>query len=156
MKGDVERSLYCETMYPSDDDQRTFPYPDDGLLQVRGCVPPDELKHSEELGPLHVLKNGRAAHTTLGVVNGLQSRTRRTAGGTNTTSMEMCIISSIPDGPFSAPGDSGASIVDRTGRLVCMVTSGAGATASTDLTYATPFWWLFERIKGRYPQAYIC
>ena len=58
------------------------------------------------------------------------------------------------DGAFSAKGDPGSIIADGKGRIVGLLTGGAGKTGSTDVTYTTPFYWLFdERIKEHFPNA---
>jgi len=57
------------------------------------------------------------------------------------------------DGAFSASGDSGLIIADGKGRIVGHLT---GQADSTDVTYATPFYWLLdERIKEHLPNAYL-
>ncbi|KAM6489864.1 hypothetical protein JOM56_013416, partial [Amanita muscaria] len=51
-------------------------------------------------------------------------------------------------GAFYTLGDSGSIIADPMGRIVGLLTGGSGQTDSTDVTYATPFYWLLdERIK---------
>jgi hypothetical protein len=57
-------------------------------------------------------------------------------------------------GAFSAPGDSGAVIVDDKGRIGGLLTGGAGQRESTDVTYASPFYWLLQRIKSHFPNAH--
>jgi len=49
---------------------------------------------------------------------------------------------------FSKPGDSGSIIADIRGCIGGMLTSGSGKTEFSDMTYATPFWWLLERIRA--------
>jgi hypothetical protein len=57
---------------------------------------------------------------------------------------------------FSEPGDSGSVIADIRGRIGGMLTGGSGKTKSSDMTYATPFWWLLERIKANgFPNAHL-
>ena len=37
-----------------------------------------------------------------------------------------------------------------------MLTGGSGKAESFDMTYATPFWWLLERIKANgFPNAHL-
>ena len=63
--------------------------------------------------------------------------------------MEWGIINyDSKSGVFSEPGDSGSIIADIRGRIGGMLTGGAGTTRSFDITYATPFWWLLQRIKA--------
>jgi hypothetical protein len=85
--------------------------------------------------------------------------------GTHETSMMLAIYSDgYGDKPygnkealFSGPSDSGSIIVDRKGRVVGLLTGGAGKTGSTnpDVTYATPFYWLLQRIKTHFPNAHL-
>ena len=57
---------------------------------------------------------------------------------------------------FSKPGDSGSIIADIRGRIGGMLTGGSGKTESPDMTYATPFWWLLERIHANgFPNAHV-
>ena len=57
---------------------------------------------------------------------------------------------------FSKPGDSGSIITDIRGRIGGMLTGGSGKTESSDITYATSFWWLLERIHAKgFPNAHL-
>jgi len=49
---------------------------------------------------------------------------------------------------FSEPGDLGAIIADIHGHVGGLLTGGAGKTKYSDMTYATPFWWLLHHIKA--------
>lgn len=51
------------------------------------------------------------------------------------------------DDAFSAPRDSGSVIGDANHRIVGMLIGGAGQTDSIDVTYASPYYFLDERIK---------
>jgi len=76
----------------------------------------------------------------------------------NQTSMEWGIINyNSKSEVFSEPGDSGSIIADIRGRIGGMLTSGSGKkTKSSDMTYATPFWWLLERIRANgFPNAHL-
>jgi hypothetical protein len=108
---------------------------------------------------LLVIKNGNATGTTLGRATGALSVIRNYFSGdmsVNETSMEWAIINydgSMSD-VFSKPGDSGSIIVDIRGRVGGMLTGGSGKTNSSDMTYATPMWWLLKRIQDNwYPNA---
>jgi len=52
-------------------------------------------------------------------------------------------------GAFTDRGDSGAVIVDRQGRIGSLLTSGAGITDSTEITYATPISFLLKCIQNK-------
>lgn len=51
-------------------------------------------------------------------------------------------------GPFSDKGDSGSVIVDGLGRIGGLLTGGAGATPSSDITYAMPISFLIKRMES--------
>ena len=98
-----------------------------------------------------------ATGTTLGRVNGIFSLVRDYFNdmSINQTSMEWGIINYNSESEvFSEPGDSGSIIADIRGRIGGMLTGGSGKTRTSDMTYATPFWWLLKRIKAsEFPNA---
>jgi hypothetical protein len=108
---------------------------------------------------LLVVKSGNATNTTLGRANGVFSIVREyfIDMSINQTSMEWGIINyDSKSEAFSEPGDSGAIIADIRGRIGGMLTGGSGKTESSDLSYATPFWWLFQRVKANgFPNAHL-
>jgi hypothetical protein len=108
---------------------------------------------------LLVVKSGSATDTTIGRANGVLSivRTYFQDMSIDRTSLEWGIVSyGHESGPFSKPGDSGSIIADIRGRIGGMLTGGSGNTHSSDITYATPFWWLLERIKANgFPNAHL-
>ncbi|KAG8894194.1 hypothetical protein FRC01_013119 [Tulasnella sp. 417] len=151
-------------MFPQPEDQAGYEYLDDGLLPVFGVVKDNEIRqpqhrdvHGEKA--LLVVKNDLATGTTVGRANGLESFTRVYADsdyGIKHTSIEVAILSYDKlRGPFSAPGDSGAIILDRAGRIVALLTGGGGTTDETDVTYGTPYWWLEEQIKKVFPSCHL-
>jgi hypothetical protein len=149
-------------MFPQPEDQAGYQYPDDGLLQAYGVVKDDEIRQPQHLDvhrekALLVVKNGLTTGTTIGRANGLESFTRvYTDYGIEHTSIETAILPYDKQrGPFSAPGDSGAIILDRAGRIVTLLTGGGGTTDETDVTYGTRYWWLEEQIKKAYPGCHL-
>ena len=137
-------------------DDWQFEYPDDRLLRLNGIIS-DELMRAPDMLDLDgepcslVVKNGTATNATLGCANGAFSIVREYSMNTDThsTSMEWAIVNyDSESGAFSEPGDSGAIIADIRGRIGGLLTGGAGKTKSSDLTYATPFWWLLRRMKA--------
>lgn len=57
-------------------------------------------------------------------------------------------------GPFSRGGDSGSLIVSEHGEFVAMLTGGTNdRTDSSDITYATLFEWVWDLVKGEFPDA---
>ena len=108
---------------------------------------------------LLVVKRGSATGTTIGRANGPFSIVRNYFNdmSINQTSMEWAIINyNRKSEVFSEPGDSGSVIADIRGRIGGMLTGGSGKTESPDITYATPFWWLLERIRANgFPNAHV-
>ena len=49
---------------------------------------------------------------------------------------------------FSEPGDSGSIVADIRGRVGGMLTGVLVRPNPSDMTYATPFWWLLKRIQA--------
>lgn len=139
-----------------------FKYPYDRLLPLRGIMT-EELMLSPDTvddddGPCHsVIKSGSTTGVTIGRANGLFSFVRQYyPNNSHRTSKEWAIFSYDKDsGVFSAHGDSGSVIVDGNGRIGGILTGGAGKE-EFDITYATPFFWLFDRIKENgFPNAYL-
>ena len=138
-----------------------FKYPCDRLLPIQGVVPEDDLAHPKMRDAngdpcILLIKNGRTTNTTIGRGTGIQSFVRDyLPDGTEQTSMEFAILGYNKFAAFSEVGDSGAIIIDSEGRVVALLTGGSGQAGSTDITYGTPFEWLLERIKAKFPDAYV-
>jgi len=125
----------------------------------------DDLMHHPDMWDsdgelcLLVVKNGNATGTTIGRANGIFSIVRDYFNdpSINQTSMEWGIINyDSKSEVFSKPGDSGSIIADIRGRIGGMLTGGSGKTESFDMTYATPFWWLLERIRANgFPNVHL-
>ena len=146
-------------MYPRDDGQTTFEYPSDRLLELRDIITeermrnPDMIDHDSETC-LFVIKNGNATGVTIGRATGIFSFVR--ADLSTQGSKEWAIYNyDNKSGVFSARGDSGSIIVDGLGRIGGLLTGGAGKTETSDVTYATPMYWLWPRIKQRFPNAHL-
>ena len=132
-------------MYPIVSERTGDMYPEDGLLPISSSVPRSEMfpptQHNKEGKlPMPVIKNGATTGTTIGWLNGLESRTRHYGkdGQHTFTSTETTIVpySGSQTGAFSGDGDSGSIILDRKGRIVGMITGGAGPNEKdpTDVT----------------------
>ncbi|KDQ53459.1 hypothetical protein JAAARDRAFT_424691 [Jaapia argillacea MUCL 33604] len=133
-------------MYPRDDGKTTFKYSRDRLLPLRGMITeermrePDMLDHDNE-ACLLVIKNGNATDVTIGRATGIFSFVRDDQTGQE--SMEWAIYNyDNKSGAFSARADSGSIIVDGLGRIGGLLTGSTGKTETSDVTYATPMWWL--------------
>ncbi|KAG7451365.1 uncharacterized protein BT62DRAFT_927053 [Guyanagaster necrorhizus] len=163
--GSLSPSDFGKFLFSQPEDQAGYEYPVDGLLQAFGVVKDDEIRQPQHLDihgekALLVVKNGQTTGTTIGRVNGLESFTRvYTTYGVKYTSIEVAILPYTDNdklrGPFSAPGDSGAIILDRAGRIVALLTGGGGTNHETDVTYGTPYWWLEKKIKKAFPDCHL-
>jgi hypothetical protein len=109
---------------------------------------------------LMVVKSGSATDTTIGRATGAFSVVREYYVhnmSINDTSVEWGIINyDSKSGVFSEPGDSGSIIADIRGRIGGMLTGASGKSMLSDMTYATPFWWLLEHIHANgFPNAHL-
>ena len=59
------------------------------------------------------------------------------------------------NGPFSRLGDSGSIqvIVDPFGKFVALLTSATGQRTTSDITFGSPMYWLWEVIEAQFPGA---
>ncbi|KAJ3715490.1 hypothetical protein C8R42DRAFT_698343 [Lentinula raphanica] len=149
---------FYTTMFPQPAEYAEFRYPIDDLLQAHGVVQEDEIRNPRHLDIhnkkcLLVVKNGMKTGTTVGRVNGLYSFTRfYTDHDIQHTSIEVSVLRYSDKYPrFSDKGDSGSIVLTRDGRIVGLLTGGAGPSDSIDITYLTPYWWLEQQIKFKYP-----
>jgi len=149
-------------MHPGPEALTSFKYPYDRLLRLQGVIEEEELRRPQVLNRhgerwLNVIKNGFGTGVTIGRANGAMSFVREYfRDGTHRTSMEWAILAyNHKAGAFSAPGDSGAIIVDGMGRIGGLITGGTGQGEYTDITYATPFYWVLQRIQASFPEAYV-
>ncbi|KAF9010842.1 hypothetical protein BDQ17DRAFT_1387976 [Cyathus striatus] len=147
------------------DDNWRFKYPIDRLLPLQGIIT-DELMCKPDMWDLNfdpcllVVKSSSSTGATLGRANGVFSIVREYFTGSMTvvgTSMEWGILNyDSKSDMFSGPGDSGSIIADIRGRIGSMLTGGSGKANSSDITYATPFWWLLQRIQADgFPNAHL-
>lgn len=142
--------------------RNSFEYPFDRLLQLQDVVKEDELRHPTMLDAndeecIIVVKNGNATGVTIGRASGIESFVREYDGNDiRSTSIQLAIYSySHKDSAFSAPGDSGSIIADGKGRIFGLLIGGAGESDDTDLSYASPYYWVDERIKEAFPNAHL-
>ncbi|KAG8988593.1 hypothetical protein FRB94_000575 [Tulasnella sp. JGI-2019a] len=156
---EIPPGKFVTKMYPRDDRPTTFKYPSDRLLEIRSIITeermrnPDMVDHDNE-ACLLVTKRGNATEVTIGRATGMFSFVR--ADLTSQGSKEWAIYNyDNKSGVFSARGDSGSIIVDGLGRIGGLLTSGAGKTETSDVTYATPMFWLWPRIKQHFPNAHL-
>lgn len=160
--GNLSIADFGKTMFPQPVDRATYQYPRDGLLQACGVVQDEEIHNPQHLDVygercLLVLKNGSTTGTTVGRANGLESFTRiYDEYGINHTSIEIAVLPyEKRRGKFSDAGDSGSIVLARDGRIVGILTGGAGPTHKIDITYITPYWWIEKQIKAKYPGCFL-
>lgn len=141
-------------MCPNPRNAHSFTYPGDRLLKLKGTIPDDEMRHPTTLDEnndpcLIVIKRGNTTNLTVGRANDICSYARIYDDDDKAeTSKEWAILPfDSKSGPFSAKGDSGSVVVDGLGRIGGLLTSGAGATPSFDITYATPIGFLLKRMQ---------
>jgi len=157
---------FTRKCFPRGDAGWKFKYPKDRLLPLAGNITDERMRRPDMFDGnkepcLLVVKNGGATGTTLGRANGIFSITREYPRITSAddTSFEWAIVNyDSKSEVFSAPGDSGAIIADIQGRIGGMLTGGSGNTVTSDITYATPWWWLITRIRDAdkgFPKVYV-
>lgn len=149
-------------MFPDPKDRKSYSYPEDGLLQAYDVVQDAEMRNPQHLDVhgekcLLVVKNGLATGTTVGRVNGLESFTRVYEGyGIGRKSLEFAVLPyDKTRGKFSDAGDSGSVVLDRGGRIVGILTGGSGPIGETDISYLTPYWWVEEQVKAKFPGCFL-
>ena len=149
-------------MFPQPQDRKNYSYPEDGLLQAYEFVREAEMRNPQHLDVhgekcLLVVKNGLTTGTTVGRVNGLESFRRVYENyGISHKSLEIAVLPyDKSHGKFSDVGDSGSVVLDRGGRIVGILTGGSGPTDETDITYLTPYWWVEEQVKAKFPGCFL-
>ena len=150
-------------MYPHYEDQGSYSYPKDSLVQVFGVVSAATISNPQHLDVngqkcLLVLKNGRTTSTTFGHANGLESikHSYLEYGIQQADSLKLAVLSYGKGyGKFSDAGDSSSIVITREGEIFGMATGGAGPTDDTNVTWLTPYWWLQDQIKRQYLDAYL-
>ena len=146
---------FTAKMFPNSKNEKNFTYPPDRLLKVNKIIPDAEMRKLpmyDDNGKkcLVVLKRGNATGLTLGRANGIKSFTRCPLDNCPPkVSKEWAILPyDEKSGPFAAPGDSGAAIIDCLGRLGGLLTGGSGGSKSGLITYATPVSFILENLKA--------
>ncbi|KAF8300124.1 hypothetical protein DL93DRAFT_2091041 [Clavulina sp. PMI_390] len=142
----------------SNEGQATFTFPPNGEMRIDGVLDHESLVqpdcYDRDGKPcIMVMKNGCTTGLTVGRCTSLESYTR---GDTGVESIDIAVYddSGLP-GPFSARGDSGSLIFDGLGRMVGLLHSSVSdpMRGNSCITYATPAWWVIEKLKERYPHA---
>ncbi|KAG2075077.1 hypothetical protein BDR04DRAFT_77602 [Suillus decipiens] len=157
---EMEAGEFVHKMYSRREAQLGFKYPAGRLLQLRHILTEDCMRHPntrdhDGKNCLYVIKHGFTTLTTIGRATGIFSYAREYfANQTHRDSAEWAILPYDNDsGAFSKGGDSGSMIASGTGEFGGLLTGGCGKTDSSDITYATPMFWLWPIIKAQYPGA---
>ncbi|KAF9790395.1 hypothetical protein BJ322DRAFT_385619 [Thelephora terrestris] len=133
-----------------------FNPPPNRQLRVKGIVTRELLANpdcfdSNDEPCLIVLKDGGASDLTVGNHAGLEAYLADDFGQ---ESVELAIYNyNKQSGDFSAKGDSGSLIVDGKGNMLGLLHSGMPRGGSNHVTFATPAWWIVQKIKDQYPHA---
>ncbi|KAL6303779.1 hypothetical protein BKA93DRAFT_898944 [Sparassis latifolia] len=145
---------FTRMMYLNPRNAHSFTYPGDRLLRLKGTIPDEEMRHPTALDQnddpcLMVIKRGNTTGLTVSRANDICSYARNYYDDDKAkTSKEWAILPfDSKSGAFSAKGDSGSVIVDGLGRIGGLLTGGACATPSSDVTYATPISFLLKRMQ---------
>ncbi|KZT04518.1 uncharacterized protein LAESUDRAFT_298724 [Laetiporus sulphureus 93-53] len=144
---------FARMMHPNPRNAPSFEYPGDRLLRLKGTIPDEEMRHPTALDQndepcLVVIKRGITTGLTVGHANNICSYARNYDNDNAKISKEWAILpQDCKSGAFADKGDSGSVIVDALGRIGGLLTSGAGATPSADVTYATPISFLLKRMQ---------
>ncbi len=139
-------------------------YPAGRLLKLQDIIQEDQMRNPDMVDNnnkpcLLVIKNGSTSGVTIGRATGIFSYTRRYfEDAAPQRSKEWAILPyDKHTHTFSEAGDSGSIVVDGHGRIGGLLTGGCGMPiggVTTDVTYVTPFFWLWPRIKSNgFPEA---
>jgi len=157
---EIEAPEFVNKMYPRTDAQSGFKYPPERLLELRGILTEDRMRHPDAKDHngencLYVIKRGLSTLTTIGRATGSFSYAREYfANQTHQDSIQWAILAYDNDsGTFSKGGDSGSMIASGTSEFGGLLTGRSGKTESSDITYATPMFWLWPIVKAKFPNA---
>ena len=142
--------------YPLNNSMPVFKFPPNRQLRITGWVTRERLAKpdcfdSNSKRCLIVMKDGNTTDLTVGRYAGLEAYLCDELGKEST---ELAIYNyNKQSGDFAAKGDSGSLIFDGKGNMVGILHSGTPKGASNHVTYATPAYWVVEKIKAKYPYA---
>ncbi|KAF4619733.1 hypothetical protein D9613_004713 [Agrocybe pediades] len=153
------------------DPEVEFQYPLDRLLVLNDIMSKELLlthnmrdEHDEPC--LLVIKSRSASGVTVGRATGSFALVRDEETGKVSKQWAIYNYYEKRDRSYFAEcGDSGSVVVDRNGRIGGMIVGGSGCWSSTlmalkkgeadefdvHVTYATPMWWIMDRVKAKYP-----
>jgi hypothetical protein len=149
------RQEFMDKVYQHPAGSTSFEFPYNRLVTLKDQVPKSALDANGE-PCLVVFKNGAKTDTTLGKANNVSSYTRNYFAGQYQESREWPVIP-MTSGAFSAKGDSGSCVADIFNRVGGIITSGSGATDSSDVTYVTPISFILKVLRNtkRFEHAHL-
>ncbi|OAX31557.1 hypothetical protein K503DRAFT_74641 [Rhizopogon vinicolor AM-OR11-026] len=156
---EIDAAKFISLMYPRIDAPSDFDYLAKRLLELRGILSAEEIRapnNKDHKGdPMrYVIKRGLTTLTTIGCLTGFESHIRRYFALGSRDSVEAAVYPYDNDsGPFSRGGDSGSIIVGALGKFVALLTVGTGLADSSDITFGSPIYWLWEIIRAQFPGA---
>ncbi|KAH9945505.1 uncharacterized protein BXZ73DRAFT_96322 [Epithele typhae] len=159
---EIESGKFMSLLCPRYDAPSEFDYPEDRLYLIQTILAAAQTREPDSQDikgdpTRFVIKRGQTTRTTVGRLNGFESRERRYSlfGNFDSVGMAVCPYDS-DSGPFSRGGDSGVAIVGANNDFVAQLTSGTGSAHSSDITYGTPIEWLWnDVIKVEFPNAVL-
>ena len=134
----------------------TFTYPDNGLLTLHNILTTEQIINPDtKILNRRALKRGFATNTTVGTISRFMSFVRKYYPTGTLESIELPVLPHEKEpGTFSKGGDSGSIIVSPKGEFISLLTGGSnGGTDGTDITYSTPFEWVWELVCKEFPGA---
>ncbi|KZT00483.1 uncharacterized protein LAESUDRAFT_764553 [Laetiporus sulphureus 93-53] len=146
-----------DLFWPNDTQPASRPkFPTNGLLRIRGVVPPEEMAkpecYDESDNPIFVVgKVGQTTGFRLARFSALNAYTC-TLSGVESTEMLFYNLNKS-SGDFSAKGDSGSLIFSGDRRMVALLHSGEVKGFNSLVTYGSPMGWVLEQLKVKYPFA---
>ncbi|KAH9947295.1 hypothetical protein B0H21DRAFT_778635 [Amylocystis lapponica] len=155
--GKLSISEYGNTMFPQPQDRKNYSYPESGLLQVNDFVREAEMRNPQQLDVhgekcLLVVKNGLATGTTVGA-----STASSPLGAFTRTTVSVTSPLKLVSYPTTRRTASLPMLATRVrssstggGRIVGILTGG-----SADITYLTPYWWVEEQVKAKFPGCFL-
>ncbi|KAH6906928.1 hypothetical protein BKA70DRAFT_382017 [Coprinopsis sp. MPI-PUGE-AT-0042] len=157
---ELDSSTLNELIYTRDDIPTIFKYPKNGLLPLRRILTANQIRNPDSLTLegeriRRVIKRGSGSNTTVGTFTRFMAFRRKYKNAGHVDSYEVAVFPHEDrKGPFSKGGDSGSIIVSPGGDYVALLTGGTNTIAdSADITFATPFEWVWDLIKEEFPGA---
>ncbi|KAJ3483745.1 hypothetical protein NLI96_g6108 [Meripilus lineatus] len=116
------------------------------ILRLNGCVPDESYSK-----PIQVLKHSHSSMLNIGRSTGIPSYFRvRRGNGWSTRLKAWPVYPLMTRGVFARSGDSGAAVVDRSGRIFGIFFAGASSCApgaTMDVSFVMPVKFLRERME---------